>query len=58
METSAAQSSANNDVLHIPSNSKLSPEEIAKAIAHHKKHHHEGQVQAAAPGGKAGKHGK
>jgi hypothetical protein len=54
METSVVQSAASNDVLHIPSTNKLSPEEIAKAIAHHKKHHHDQPQPAAKPG----KHGK
>jgi hypothetical protein len=30
-----------NDVLHIPSTSKLTSDEIAKAVAHHNKHHHD-----------------
>jgi hypothetical protein len=29
-----------DDVLHIDAQSKLSPEEIAKALAHHNRHHH------------------
>ena len=33
------QSAISDDVLHFPSESKLTPEEIAKAIAHHNKHH-------------------
>jgi hypothetical protein len=34
-----SQTSINDDVLHIPSTSKPTPEEISKAIAHHNKHH-------------------
>jgi hypothetical protein len=34
-----SQSAISDDVLHIPAASKLTPEEIAKAIAHHNKHH-------------------
>lgn len=43
------------DVLHIPPQSRLSAEEIAKARAHHKRHHPEQQRQAP---GKAAKGGK
>lgn len=36
-----------NDVLHIEPKSKLTQEEIAKALAHHNRHHHGDQpVQA------------
>ncbi len=49
MDTVAPTTSQPNDVLHIPPQSKLSPEEIAKALAHHNKHHHGDQpAQAAA----------
>jgi len=47
--------------LHLGSGSKLSPEEIAKALAHHKRHHSGDQPQQAAAklaGGKKGKGGK
>jgi hypothetical protein len=37
-----------DDVLHLGSPTRLSPEEIAKAIAHHNKHHHGDQPQQAA----------
>ena len=50
-----------NDVLHLGSQSKLSPEEIAKALAHHKRHHSGDQPQKAAAhaaGSKKGKSGK
>jgi hypothetical protein len=30
--------SVSDDVLHIPAVSKLTPEEVAKAVAHHNKH--------------------
>lgn len=49
-----------NDVLHL-GGSKLTPEEIAKAMAHHNKRHHGDQPQQAAAkatGGKKGKPGK
>jgi hypothetical protein len=49
METAKSDTSVSSDVLHIASQSKLSPEEIAKAMAHHKKHHHGDQPANAAP---------
>jgi hypothetical protein len=45
MERSKPDTSITNDVLHIPSESKLSAEAIAKAIAHHNKHHSGGEQQ-------------
>jgi hypothetical protein len=38
MESSKPDTSMTNDVLHIPAESKLSAEAIAKAVAHHNKH--------------------
>jgi hypothetical protein len=61
MEPSKTDSSIANDVLHLGSSSKLSPEEIAKALAHHKRHHsgdQPGQAAAKTSGGKKGKSGK
>lgn len=49
MERNQSSSSVPNDVLHNPEHSKLTSEEIAKALAHHKKHHPEGARQNAAP---------
>lgn len=49
MNTNEANTSVENDVLHGDGHSKLTAEEIAKAMAHHKKHHHDDQPQ----GGKA-----
>jgi hypothetical protein len=48
METIKSTSSVANDVLHNESHSKLSAEEIAKAVAHHKRHHPETQTARAA----------
>ncbi len=48
METAESSKSVTNDVLHLGSQSKLSPEEIAKALAHHNKHHKGDQPQQAA----------
>ena len=61
METSESKSATNStavpdsiadDVLHLGSSTKLSAEEIAKAVAHHNRHHHEEKPQKAAPGKK------
>lgn len=39
METTKTDKAITDDVLHLGSGSKLSPEEIAKAVAHHNRHH-------------------
>ena len=39
MDKKEAPMDVANDVLHIPSQTKLSPEEFAKAVAHHNRHH-------------------
>ena len=60
MEPSKTDPAVENDVLHLGGN-KLTPEEIAKAMAHHNKRHHGDQPQQAAAkagGGKKGKQGK
>ena len=49
--------SVTEDVLHIPAQSKLTPEEVAKAVAHHNKHHKE-KSEKGAPGAKGGKKSK
>lgn len=49
MEQNQDRSSIANDVLHNPEHSKLTSEEIAKAVAHHKKHHPEGTQQNPQP---------
>jgi hypothetical protein len=61
MDTAGSNNSVATDVLHLGSQSKLSAEEIAKAVAHHKRHHSGDQPQQAAAkagGGKKGKSGK
>lgn len=45
MEQNQGSSSIANDVLHNPEHSKLTSEEIAKAVAHHNKHHPESTQQ-------------
>jgi hypothetical protein len=60
MEPIGSDKSIEGDVLHL-GGSKLTPEEIAKALAHHKRHHSGDQPQQAAAkagGGKKGKPGK
>lgn len=52
MEKTVTNESISKDVLHIPSQSKLTPEEIAKALAHHKRHHHDEPPAQSAPGKK------
>jgi hypothetical protein len=58
METNKTDPAIENDVLHLGSGSKLSPEEIAKALAHHKRHHGGDQPQQAAGKRDADKKGK
>ena len=60
MDTSGPGKTIEGDVLHL-GGSKLTAEEIAKAMAHHKRHHSGDQPQQAAAkagGGKKGKPGK
>jgi len=63
METSQQKSATTNtststpksiadDVLHLGSPTKLSAEEIAKAVAHHNRHHQSEKPQKAPPGKK------
>jgi hypothetical protein len=49
MEKNPSSPSIEDDVLHNPDHSRLTPEEIAKAIAHHKKNHPEGSQQNPSP---------
>ena len=52
----ATNTSPLNDVLHSENHSKLSDEEIAKAVARHNKHHPDAKAEKAAP--KTNKAGK
>lgn len=54
MDSSKPETST-NDVLHIPAESKLSAEAIAKAVAHHNKHHGGGQEKNPATKPNSGK---
>ncbi|MDR3740517.1 MAG: hypothetical protein P4L40_15995 [Terracidiphilus sp.] len=47
MQQTQAAASIESDVLHNENHSKLTSEEIAKALAHHKKHHHDDQPAPA-----------
>src|ERR1035441_6335669 len=47
MESTESTTPVANDVLHFENQSKLSAEEIAKAVAHHKHHHGEDQPQGS-----------
>jgi hypothetical protein len=47
MESTESTTPVANDVLHFENHSKLSAEEIAKAVAHHKHHHGEDQPQGS-----------
>jgi hypothetical protein len=58
MEPTKTDISIANDVLHLGSQTKLTPEEIAKAIAHHNRHHSGDQPQQAAAKLAASKKGK
>lgn len=44
------------DILHIPPQTRLTAEEIAKARAHHKRHHPDEQRQAPGKAQKGKKH--
>ena len=57
MEQSKSDPSIANDVLHSDNHSKLTPQEIAKAVAHHQKHHPEERQQNPAKGGQGKKQG-
>ncbi len=57
MEATKPDPAIANDVLHL-GGSKLTPEEIAKALAHHKRHHNGDQPAQAAAKMNAGKKGK
>ena len=47
MEQTKSDASIANDVLHNENHSKLTQEEIAKAVAHHNKRHKEDHIQSA-----------
>jgi hypothetical protein len=52
MEPNISDAEIAKDVLHNEDHSKLTQEEIAKAIAHHKKKHQDEPEQKVAPGKK------
>ena len=55
MEENKSDSSIANDVLHSENHSKLTPEEVAKAVAHHNRHHGGDSQQNAPSKGGQGK---
>ena len=55
MEPNISDAEIAKDVLHNEDHSKLTQEEIAKALAHHKKKHHPEPEQSAREGKKQGK---
>jgi hypothetical protein len=55
MEQSKTDTSIANDVLHNDDHSKLTQEEIAKAVAHHNKRHAEDHEKKAQGKGAQGK---
>jgi hypothetical protein len=56
MEENKSDAAIKDDVLHSDAHSKLTPEEIAKAVAHHNKHHR-GKENAPKKGAPAKKQG-
>jgi hypothetical protein len=57
MEATKTDPTIEKDVLHL-GGSKLTPEEVAKALAHHNRHHSGDQPQQAAAKLDASKKGK
>jgi hypothetical protein len=55
MDTTESNNSFKDDVLHLGNATKLTAEEIAKAQAHHDRHHHGDQPAQAAAKVAAGK---
>jgi hypothetical protein len=55
MDTTNPDTSVTDDVLHLGSPTKLSDEAIAKALAHHNRHHGGDKTQDAAAQAAAGK---
>ena len=55
MDTTGPDTSVTDDVLHLGSPTKLSDEAIAKALAHHNRHHGGDQTQGAAAQAATGK---
>jgi len=47
MESTGSNKSIASEELHFENHSKLSAEEIAKAVAHHNRHHGKGSQQTA-----------
>jgi hypothetical protein len=58
MGTTETNDSIKDDVLHLGTETKLTAEEVAKAQAHHDRHHHGDQPQQAAAKTAPGKKSK
>jgi hypothetical protein len=58
MGTTESNNSIKDDVLHLGTETKLTAEQIAKAQAHHDRHHHGDQPQQAAAKTAPGKKNK
>jgi hypothetical protein len=55
MEENKSDSAIKNDVLRSEDHSRLTPEEIAKAVAHHNRHHKGDHKENAPKKGDSGK---
>ena len=51
MDQKPTSESIKDDVLHSEGHSTLTQEEIAKAVAHHNKHHPKGKMEMSAKSG-------
>lgn len=58
MEKTEPNTPENDEILHTGTQTKLTPEEIAKAVAHHDRHHHGDQPKQAAAKVEAAKKSK
>lgn len=48
MENTETNTPESDEILHDGPQTKLTPEEVAKAVAHHERHHHGDQPKQAA----------
>jgi hypothetical protein len=55
MDQKQSAPSIQDDVLHSTGHSKLTPEEIAKAVEHHNRHHPKEKLETAGTGKNAAK---
>jgi hypothetical protein len=57
MEDTKSNAAIKSDVLHSDNPTKLTPEEIAKAVAHHNRHHQKDKPDVPAKGSQGKKPG-